>query len=89
MEPRTIVVTDEIAYQRYLEAQANGRLLDISQITHDLANASMDGDQVERFSAHVEALLAQLMDSGLTAFLPETSTSYASVEESNAAKRGE
>jgi hypothetical protein len=88
MEAVTVTITDEVAYQSYLEAQANGWLFDISQIAHDLANVTVDGDQVEQFSASVEALLAQLMESGLTAYLPEASSGHARVEDYNAAKRG-
>jgi hypothetical protein len=81
MEPKTVTITDEVAYQSYLSTQANGWLLDISQITHDLADASVDGDQVEQFSTNVEALLAQLMESGLTAYLRENTTGHARVAE--------
>jgi hypothetical protein len=75
MKPVTVTITDEIAYQAYLEAAANGVCFELGDAIRDLANhvPTADTDEVKAFSAHLDDLVGHFIDTGIWRQYPKSS----------------
>jgi hypothetical protein len=70
-DPVTVTITDEVAYEAYIAAKANGQLFRIGALCRDAANHVPSGPDLEAFAIYVDDFVGLLKETGIARCLPE------------------